>query len=233
MVDESYLKDLFEVDGPIPDGVVYQWRALSFDGGMKEIAAVHLKIMAKAGWTAVPWERHPTMSRGLEYRDNIVVGEQILMECNAEAALAARAREISSATSALNKSANHVHDLFGFCGRIGSLLIGGGLERLQKSSIPEMKVIEPPDPLYPEKLEAARKSVKTIDGVSYVDIVLGAPLTESEIQTAVHLGLDLQEYARRRILMRKREQSAPVVLMEIAPGVFDFADIKVDRKEPS
>jgi hypothetical protein len=133
----------------------------------------------------------------------------------------------------LQTSANQVHEQFGFFGHIGAISVGGGLDKLKKFPVPEMKIIEPSDPLYDEKLTAARKSIKTVDGVNYVDIVLGAPLTESEIQTAVHLGLEPQEYARRRILMRKREQSGPVVLMEIAQGVFDFADIKVDRKEPS
>lgn len=210
--------DPFEIVGRIPKDKSYQWIAVSVSGSTAAVAR-HNQLFKDAGWRPVPPSRHPKMARRGR---RIVVGDQILVERKKGKTQAASLEEKQQAERLLPGAAKAAGDR-GFFGTVVGLHVGGGL-----FEGPRFPYELPPVPVradFAARLAAARTQLQEREGVQFVDITIGFPITDREVETAVHLELDPIEYARRRVIMRRRESDGPIVLMEVIPGVFKFAEI--------
>lgn len=79
-IDEG--TDKFYVDpDSIPDGWTYEWKRHSTHG--KEDPAYHVQLL-RAGWSAVPADRHPEMMPDRGSYNTILREGMILMECPTE-----------------------------------------------------------------------------------------------------------------------------------------------------
>jgi hypothetical protein len=160
-----------------PDELTYQWCAVEVNGS-REIAE-HTYQWAKAGWKSAPLPN-----------DGEPYSGQVLMQRPASDSREKRRREIDEA--------HRQH-------KIG-LTQGYQLDESMRGTwFPYISPVIVSDPYITKDLViAAKNECKQIDGRAYVTfpLTIGLMLTDSEIETALALKLDLPEYGRRKFMMR-------------------------------
>lgn len=176
--NKGKFEDPFRIIGEIPPGFVYQWVALSVMGS-EAIAAPGLARMKIDGWREVPSSRHPKMRKKGR---RIIVGDQVLMERPSEMTDDARKEEIDLATewAKRDKPSAAGQNYFDSA----STRSGFG---------------------YPtqKQIDEVAAGLETVNGRQYAKFTaeIGIVLTPREVEAACVLGLDVNEYARRRFLM--------------------------------
>lgn len=198
------LADPFYVVGRIPKGISYQWCALSVLGSS---VGSCFNEMKDAGWRPVPARRHPRMPHNS--RGQIVLGGQILMERAVALTIAARGKEVKCA-----------HDMYE----------RSTVMQAERSHGTQIDVLGTFSADFEMHLASAKETHKTNDGAVPISIRLA--LTGREVETAVALGLTVEQYALRKVLMR-RQYGDDIVLQEVRQGVFDFSTIKVHHTRES
>ena len=168
--------DPFTVVGKIPAGLAYQWCAISIMGDYT-VAAPYLSEMERNGWAPVPWKRHKKMKRDRQW---IVVQGQLLMQKPKHLVKEAETNRIK-----LSKRWAERHE-------------DGTPKFLNTPSIPQRPNAPPRIPL-----DEAREKLKSWNGRAYAEFStpMGMTITDSEVETACCLGLDVLEYARRKFIM--------------------------------
>ena len=196
--------DPFTVVGKIPAGLAYQWCTISIMGDYT-VAAPYLSEMERNGWAPVPWKRHKKMKRDRQW---IVVQGQLLMQKPKHLVKEAETNRIK-----LSKRWAERHE-------------DGTPKFLNTPSIPQRPNAPPRIPL-----DEAREKLNSWNGRAYAEftVTIGLTLYDREIETAVCLGLEPVEYARRKFLMRAHTvQRISSLWYDGSPPIFDFVELKAE-----
>lgn len=179
--DEPY-HDPFEIIGPIPNGMTYQWCPLSLLGESQPVENI-LNRMKAGGWNAVPSRRHPQMTH---QGGKIVFGGQVLMQRPKKTTSAAQNREIAKAHRQLKEHPTHGD-------RQHFVVPITGAPPVEQAAQADIDI------------EKAKSELRTASGVCFVDITIAIAISDREIETAIRtLQLTPAEYMRRRIIMDTR-----------------------------